>query len=266
MTKRQTGWRERTHVWQLSNIFYHQLSSFTLSCNDVCHCDIIGLYSCERAGCNISAVFYILNTFPKKWKFNFEENSVYVVMFREARMFWRMEMFRRINLFRTFLGPVSTLEKRAGPVSIKEINWPFSPTRTNAPTNPLSPQGTFACFFKQEDFILASQQDFPLHPPGFLAAHQNYFLLPIRRIVSGKQVDFLPRRRWEWFWAGLLLLIDRRERRGRGSDGNPGGSFNWRQSGSDLDTLNVPQTSKIDLIAARSSDIDPRREWNHVGV
>ena len=165
--------------------------------------------------------------FPKKWKFNFEENSVYVVMFREARMFWRMEMFRRINLFRTFLGPVSTLEKRAGPVSIKEINWPFSPTRTNAPTNPLSPQGTFACFFKQEDFILASQQDFPLHPPGFLAAHQNYFLLPIRRIVSGKQVDFLPRRRWEWFCAGLLLLIDRREEgeAWEGSDGNPGGAL-----------------------------------------
>ena len=99
-------------------------------------------------------------------------------------------MFRRINLFRTFLGPVSTLEKRAGPVSIKEINWPFSPPRTNAPTNPVSPRGTLACFFKQEDFILAGQQDFPLHPPGFLTAHQNYFLLPIRRIVSGKQVDF----------------------------------------------------------------------------
>ena len=90
---------------------------------------------------------------------------------------------------------LSAVEKRAGPVSIKEINWPFSPPRTNAPTNPVSPRGTLACFFKQEDFILAGQQDFPLHPPGFLTAHQNYFLLPIRRIVSGKQVDFFDQGR-----------------------------------------------------------------------
>ena len=107
-------------------------------------------------------------------------------------MLRRMEMFRRINLFRTFplllVGPCQ--QWREGPVSIKEINWPFSPPGTNAPTNPVSPRGTLACFFKQEDFILAGQQDFPLHPPGFLAAHQNYFLLPIMRIVSRKQVDF----------------------------------------------------------------------------
>ena len=50
-------------------------------------------------------------------------------------------MFRRINLFRTFLGPVSTLEKRAGPVSIKEINWPFSPTRTKPLPTLFPPKG-----------------------------------------------------------------------------------------------------------------------------
>ena len=162
-------------------------------------------------------------------------------MFREARMFWRMEMFRRINLFRTFLGPVSTLEKRAGPVSIKEINWPFSPPRTNAPTNPVSPRGTLACFFKQEDFILAGQQDFPLHPPGFLTAHQNYFLLAIRRIVSGKRVDFFHQPTEEMILPPAAAYWQL-----RGSDGNPMGSFNWRQSGSDLDTLNARQTFRID--------------------
>ena len=140
------------------------------------------------------------------------------------------------------------MEKREGPVSIKEINWPFSPPRTNAPTNPVSPRGTLACFFKQEDFILAGQQDFPLHPPGFLTAHQNYFLLAIRRIVSGKRVDFFHQPTEEMILPPAAAYWQL-----RGSDGNPMGSFNWRQSGSDLDTLTVPQTFKIDL-GARFKD------------
>ena len=88
------------------------------------------------------------------------------------------------------------------------------------------------------------------------------------RIVSGKQVDFFAqgKRGDEGDSAASCWLLTAPAEGRRGSDGNPMGSFNWRQSGSDLDTLNVPQTSKIDLIAARSSDIDPLREWNHVGV
>lgn len=123
---------------------------------------------------------------------------------------------------------LSALEKRAGPVSIKEINWPFSPPRTNAPTNPVFPPGTLACFFKQEDFILAGQQDFPLHPPGFLAAHRNYFLLPIMRIVSGKQVDFFAqgKRGDEGDSAASCWLLTAPAEGRRGSDGNPMGSFN----------------------------------------
>ena len=135
---------------------------------------------------------------------------------------------------------MSAVEKREGPVSIKEINWPFSPPRTNAPTNPVSPRGTLACFFKQEDFILAGQQDFPLHPPGFLTAHQNYFLLAIRRIVSGKRVDFFHQPTEERWFCLLLPLID--------STGAqmviPWGAL--IDAGSDLDTLNARQTFRID--------------------
>ena len=155
---------------------------------------------------------------------------LFAIMFREARMLRRMEMLGEGLICFAHFPPrtLSALEKRAGPVSIKEINWPFSPPRTNAPTNPVSPRGTLACFFKQEDFILAGQQDFPLHPPGFLTAHQNYFLLPIMRIVSGKQVDFFAqgRRGDEGDSATSCCLLTAPAEGRRGSDGNPMGSFN----------------------------------------
>lgn len=180
-------------------------------------------------------------------------------MFREARMLRRMEMFRRINLFRTFslLGPVSTGEEsRAG--LDKGNKLAFFTTGNQRPYQPCFPPRDPRLFLQTGGFH-------PRRPTGFPSSSTRISRRPPELFSPADHEDCLRKasgflrwreaRRWEWF-CHLLLLIDRTGRGSGGSDGNPVGSFNWRQSGSDLDTLTVPQTFKIDL-SEQGLKIDP---------